>query len=182
MSTSRSCHRWLLFRPPAMNDSVYGDPVVFWIVNVSLTESPGEAVESVSVQPGMLLLTEIPATPQGPGAHEPPEQPLPPPPLPPPLPPPPPVVVGAVVVTVVGGGGVVVVVVVLGPPAAPPPPPRPRVVVVGPPLRSPLGRPPKPWLAGGATLPRVGGGGGATPGTWPLSGGGVAPVGACVKV
>src|SRR5579862_3799852 len=121
MSTSRSCHRWLLFRPPAMNDSVYGDPLVFWIVNVSLTESPGEAVESVSVHPGMLLLTEIPATPQGPGAHEPPEQPLPPPPLPPPpLPPPPPVVAGVVVVTVVGGGGVVVVVVVLGPPAAPP--------------------------------------------------------------
>ena len=76
-----------MFAPLALNESVYGEPLVFWIVKVSLTESPGEAFAIESVQPERLLSTERPGVPQPPAAQVPPVQPLPPPPPPPPPPP-----------------------------------------------------------------------------------------------
>ena len=55
------------------------------------------------------------------------------------------------------------------------------VVVEPPPVFPPPGRPPKPWFAGG-TFELPGLGGGATPLPFPLSGGGVGPLGEPVKV
>ena len=51
----RSCQRWLLLAPRALNSSVYVVSLVFVIVMTSETESPGLAFERVRTQPGGAL-------------------------------------------------------------------------------------------------------------------------------
>jgi hypothetical protein len=178
------CHSALLWLPPARNESVYGDPLVFVMVRISDIESPGPPLPNTIVQLGRVLVIAMPGVPHAPALQVPPEHALPPPPPGPPPPPPPGVLVVVVVVAVgvvvtdetvvvVAGGGDFRVVV--------PPPAVVVVFVEPPPLPGLPGLPPKPWFAGGTFSPGEGGDGGVIPGPEPLSGGRVGPVGGTVN-